>query len=79
MPNKTIPDRSAVAAEDQWDLSPLFDSDQQWERLFAELEAELSSYEPYKGHLKDSVTVLKQAIEFHAQARTGVLLRPPEK
>lgn len=65
MPNKTIPDRSAVAAEDQWDLSPLFDSDQQWERLFAELEAELSSYEPYKGHLKDSVTVLKQAIEFH--------------
>ncbi len=67
MSNGTIPERSDIARQDQWDLSPLFDSEQQWEDLFAELEAQLTGYEPYKGHLADSIKIFGQALEFHME------------
>jgi len=65
MPNKKIPDRSDIAAEHKWDLTALFESDEPWECIFAEIEGQLASYAKYKGHLKDSVALLKQALEFH--------------
>ena len=67
MPSKKIPDRSDIAAEDKWDLTPLFESNEQWEVMFAEIETRLSSYDQYRGHLKDSAAVFKAGIEFHLE------------
>ena len=65
MTGKMIPQRNATPAEHKWDLTPLFESDQRWETMFVEVEAQLSSYQKYNGHLKDSVAILKEAIDFH--------------
>ena len=65
MSGKMIPDRSHIADEHKWDLTPLFESDKPWERMFADIEAELASYAKYKGHLKDSAALFKAALEFH--------------
>ena len=65
MSSKTIPDRSHIADEHKWDLTPLFESEKSWEQTFAEIEAELASYEQYRGHLKDSAGLFKEALEFH--------------
>lgn len=67
MPGKKIPDRSEIADEHKWNLSDMFESVKPWETMFAEIETEISSYDKYKGHLKDSVAVLKAAIEFHLE------------
>ena len=65
MPGKMIPDRSQIADEHQWDLTPLFESDKSWDQMFADIELELASYAKYKGHLKDSAGFFKEALEFH--------------
>jgi oligoendopeptidase F len=65
MPGKMIPDRSHIAVEHKWDLTPLFESDESWEQLFTEIEAQLASYEKYRGHLKDSAGYFKEALDFH--------------
>ena len=65
MTSKKIPDRSDIADAHKWGLTPLFESDESWEQLFAEIEAELASYEQYRGHLKDSAGLFKEALEFH--------------
>jgi oligoendopeptidase F len=65
MPGNMIPDRSQIADQHRWDLTPLFESDKSWEQIFADIEAELTSYAKYKGHLKDSAGLFKEALEFH--------------
>ena len=65
MSSKMIPDRSRIADEHRWDLTPLFESDNSWEQMFADIEMELASYAKYKGHLKDSAGFFKEALEFH--------------
>jgi len=65
MSSKTIPDRNQIADEHKWDLTPLFEVEKSWEQMFAEIEAELASYEQYRGHLKDSAGLFKEALEFH--------------
>jgi oligoendopeptidase F len=65
MSEKKIPDRREIADEHKWDLNPLFESDLLWEDLYTEIETELASYEKYKGHLKDSTELFKEALEFH--------------
>jgi len=65
MSGKMIPDRNHIDDEHKWDLTPLFESDESWEQMFAGIEAQLVSYEKYRGHLKDSAVVFKEALEFH--------------
>ena len=65
MPSQKIPERREIADEHKWDLSDLFKSDKTWEQMFADIEAELASYEKYKGHLKDSAALFKEALEYH--------------
>lgn len=59
----TIPERANVQEAHKWDLSPLFSSDEQWEALFIEIEADLPRYDSYRGRLGESAGVLKEAIE----------------
>lgn len=65
MSSKMIPDRSQIADGHKWDLTPLFESDQSWEQMFTEIEAQLASYEKYRGHLKDGAAFFKESLEFH--------------
>ncbi len=64
MTTRTIPDRSAIAPNHQWDLTPLFAEDAEWQTLFDQLTSELSGYAPHRGHLGESPEALKAAITF---------------
>ena len=65
MPAKMIAKRKDIAEENKWILTPLFESDQAWEKLFSEVEKELERYGDYRGHLNETVSLFKEAIEFH--------------
>ena len=65
MSTKMIAEREDVPDENKWVLIPLFESDEAWENLFSEIEKKLESYDDYRGRLKESVRLFKEAIEFH--------------
>ena len=65
MTKRTIPERKDIPDEHKWDLRPLFGSDEDWEKAFAGVESRIDLYTDYKGRLKDSVAVFKEAIDFH--------------
>ena len=64
MKNQTIPHRSQVPPDDQWDLTPLFADDPAWEALFAQVKADIHGYQRFQGRLGASAEELKAAIEF---------------
>jgi oligoendopeptidase F len=65
MSKQMIAERRAVAKEHKWVLTPLFESDQDWDALFSDVEKELERYTAYRGRLKEAVRLFKEAIEFH--------------
>ncbi len=67
MSGKTIPERKDIPDEHKWDLTTLFESDVPWETMFAGIKAGLVNYEKFKDHLKESVAVFREAIEFHLE------------
>ena len=64
MTTRTVPDRSAIPPNHQWDLTPLFADDAEWQALFEQLSSELSGYASYRGHLGESPEALQTAITF---------------
>ena len=64
---KKIPLRSEISSEHQWDLTPLFETDQAWEKRFVEIAGQLDGYEKFKGHLLESPERLAQGLAFHLQ------------
>ena len=65
MTRRAIAERKDIPDDHKWDLKPLFGSDKEWEKWVAEAETQLDCYADYQGHLKDSVHVLKEALDFH--------------
>ncbi len=65
MTKKTIPERKDIPDDHKWDLTVLFNSDQDWEKWFAEVESQINSYAGFKGRLTESVNIFKEAIDFH--------------
>jgi oligoendopeptidase F len=65
MSRRTIPLRKDIPDDHKWYLGPLFRSDEDWEKWVVEAESLTDSYADYRGHLKDSVRVFKEAIDFH--------------
>ena len=65
MTKESIPDRKDILDDHKWDLTPLFKNHEDWEVLFGEVEKEFESYTNFKGRLKDSLLVFKNAIKFH--------------
>ena len=65
MTKKTIPERRNIPDDHKWDLTALFNSDEDWEKWFAEVESRINSYADFKGRLAESVPVCKEAIDFH--------------
>ena len=65
MTSKRIPARKNIPDDYKWDLRPLFQNDEEWEGLFGKVEQKLGSYAKFKGRLKDSLAVFKDAVETH--------------
>ena len=65
MSKKMIAERRDVADEHKWVLTPLFETDKDWEVLFSAVEKELDRYAEYRGRLREAVSLFKEAIEFH--------------
>ena len=65
MTKKTIPERRNIPDDHKWDLTALFNSDEDWEKWFAEVESRINSYADFKGRLAESVPVFKEVIDFH--------------
>ena len=65
MSGKLIPERNEISDEHKWDLTPLFETNQEWEGSFAAIEAELLTYDTYRGRLNESLSLFKEAVEFH--------------
>ncbi len=63
---KSLPPRSEVPIQDQWDLSSLYSSNADWEKEFARWESTISGYEKFKGHAGDSADILLELLEFDA-------------
>jgi len=64
MTTRTIPARSSIPPEHQWDLTPLFSDDAAWQALHDRLESELAGYDSYRDRLGASAATLKAAITF---------------
>jgi oligoendopeptidase F len=65
MTSKKIAERKGIPDDHKWDLTALFISDQDWEKLFDEIESQIDAYTDYKGRLKDSINIFKEALDFH--------------
>ena len=74
MATKLTPERKDTPEEHHWDLSPLFQTDKDWDALFSDVDARLETYNNFKGRLKESPDIFKDAIGFHLD-----LLRQIEK
>ena len=64
MTTQTIPARQDGAVDDQWDLTPLFNSDAAWGQTFDIVQKDLEAYAGYKGRLGESAEVLREVIAF---------------
>ena len=62
-----LPARTAVRPEDTWDLSSLFESDDDWERSFTRLEKRIKNYEKFRGKLAESASSLAACFKFDAE------------
>jgi oligoendopeptidase F len=55
MAPRTIPKREDIPHDHKWDLTSLFHSDEDWDKLFAEIENRIDAYTEYKGRLKEFI------------------------
>ncbi len=65
--SKTLPRRSEVKHQDQWDLSSLFPSDAQWEAAFKKWEKQIPGYEKFRGKLAQSAKSLAACLNFDSR------------
>jgi oligoendopeptidase F len=69
---KTLPPRSQVRIEDQWDLTPLYQTDTDWEAAFTAWEKQIPGYDKFKGRLAQSAEMISAMMQFDASIdRTG--------
>ncbi|MBP8986191.1 MAG: oligoendopeptidase F [Spirochaetes bacterium] len=61
---KKIPYRDEIPDNDKWDVTPLFASTEEWEKLYAEIENSIHEYNNFEGKLHQSFSIFLQAIEF---------------
>lgn len=63
-PTRSTPSRSDVRAEDTWDLTPLYSTDEAWEEDFKWLQGEYPKAADLQGKLGQSAAALRDALEF---------------
>ena len=52
-----LPNRDEVALQDTWDLTYLFETDDDWTASLEKLASQVERYESFKGRLSDSPDV----------------------
>lgn len=58
-----LPLRSELNPEDQWDLTPIFASDEEWEKAFKEVKQLAPKMLDYQGRLMESAATLAEALQ----------------
>jgi len=61
---RSVPIRSEVLPGDTWDLTPLYHSDEAWERDFKQLQADYGRISGFRGRVGESASTLRDALEF---------------
>ena len=69
---RTIPHRKDIPQDDQWDLTPLFQNEEEWRTLHDQVTARLTDYENYRGRLGTSAELLEKAIAFDLDLSRGI-------
>ncbi len=64
MASISIPERKDIKAEDRWDLSPMFKTEDEWESLYKDIEGKIEEYEKFRGRLGKSLDAFRAGIEF---------------
>ena len=59
-----LPNRDEVALQDTWDLTYLFETDDDWTASLEKLASQVERYESFKGRLSDSPDVLADCLQF---------------
>ena len=59
-----IPERKEVRPSDRWDLSKLYESDENWEKGLKDFESRIEKIAGFKGTLGNSAEALKNCLEF---------------
>src|SRR6476661_5614826 len=59
-----LPKRSQIKPADTWDLTPLCESDAQWEELFQQLDRQIGTYEKFRGKLDEGAKTLAACLKF---------------
>lgn len=67
MATKKLPPRSKVKAKDTWDLSSLFESDDEWETAFTKWQKEIKKYAKFKGTLGEGPEQLAKLLKFDSK------------
>jgi oligoendopeptidase F len=61
---KRVPQRSEVAVEDTWDLSPLFTSDEEWDAALSALAQDFPAVQSFHGKVGASAGQLAEVLEW---------------
>ncbi len=72
MTQKTIPERKDIPVAHRWDLSPLFCSSTDWDKVYNDIENRLLQYETYRGRLGESGKTLAEAIAFSLDTERAI-------
>jgi oligoendopeptidase F len=59
-----IPTRDEIAVSDTWDLTPLFQTESEYQAALAELRKAIPQYEQFKSHFTETAEELYQCLEF---------------
>jgi oligoendopeptidase F len=62
-----LPTRNKVRPSDTWDLTPLCESDAQWEELFAKLDKMVAGFAKFRGKLGESPKMLATCLKFDGE------------
>ncbi|HET7629732.1 MAG TPA: oligoendopeptidase F [Bacillales bacterium] len=60
---KSLPKRSEIAVEDKWNLEAIFETDEAWEKEFAEVKGLLPGIAKYQGKLGKSAATLYEVLQ----------------
>lgn len=64
MAQKNIPERKDIDDKNKWVLSALIKSDDEWEKLYRELESKINGYDDFKGRMGESLEIFRGSLEF---------------
>jgi oligoendopeptidase F len=59
-----IPERKEIKDNDKWDLKSLIQNDDEWEKLYKDLETRMNGYENFKGRMGESLETFRISLEF---------------